>query len=113
MAKAAIQPDSTFRLETPVTTPRQVYFDVLDGVGHEGQRFAVVNDQSFVVEPGHLRLQMDERAKFVIEGGLYNDAGHTEPLGGIYADVDTCGEVHGPGRYGTGGGAIRLPRLKT
>ena len=59
-----------------------------------------------------MRLQMDERAKFVIEGGLYNDAVHSEPLGGIYADVDTCGEVYGPGRCGTGGGAIRLPRLK-
>ena len=55
---------------------------------------------------------MGERAKFVIEGRLYNDAVYTEPLGGIYADVDTCGEVYGPGRYGAGGGAIRLPRLK-
>ena len=86
--------------------------DVLDGVGHEGQRVAVVNDQSFVMEPGHLRLQVDEQAKFVIEGGLYNDAVHSEPLGGIYKDVDTCGEVYGPGRYGAGGGSIRLPRLK-
>ena len=55
---------------------------------------------------------MGERAKFVIEGRLYNDAVYTEPLGGIDADVDTCGEVYGPGRYGAGGGAIRLPRLK-
>ena len=60
----------------------------------------------------HLR-QMADQAKFVIDPGLYNDAVYTEPLGGIYADVDTCGEVYGPGRHGTGGGAIRLPRLKT
>ena len=74
----------------------------------------MVNDQSFVMEPAWaFALQLDERAKFVIEGGLYDDAVYTEPLGGISTGVDTCGEVCGPGRCGTGGEAIRLERLKT
>ena len=74
IAKAPIQPDGTFRVEGSVDEPRKVYFYVLDAIGLEGQRFAPVKGNGFILEPGQLRLRMSRPGRFVIEGGPYNDA---------------------------------------
>ena len=74
VAKAPIQPDGTFRVEASVDEPREVFFYVLDSIGPQGQRFAPVKGNGFILEPGQLRLRMSRRGRFVIEGGPYNDA---------------------------------------
>ena len=74
VTRAPLSPDGTFRVEADVETPRVVYFYVLDARGHEGQRFAPVKGNAFILEPGSLRLHMDRRGQFYIEGGRYNDA---------------------------------------
>ncbi len=74
IAKAPLAADGTFRIEMPVEEPRVVYFHVLNAIGHEGQRYGAVKGQSFVLEPGNLRITMNESARFVIHGGEYNDA---------------------------------------
>ena len=74
IAKAPLAEDGTFRIEVPVEQPQIVYFYVLNGIGHEGQRYGAVKGQSFVLEPGNLRIAMHEAARFVIHGGEYNDA---------------------------------------
>ena len=65
--------DGKFFLEGKVGSPRIVYFYVLNATSKEGMRMAPVKQQSFVLETGDLTLVMDSRAKFVIEGGHYND----------------------------------------
>ena len=50
------------------------YFYVLDAIGPQGQRFAPVKGNVFILEPGQLRLRMSRPGRFVIEGGPYNDA---------------------------------------
>ncbi len=74
IARAPLQPDGTFRVEAAVDTPRDVYFYVLDAIGHEGQRYAPMKGNEFILEPGNLRLRMTRPGLFVIEGGPYNDA---------------------------------------
>ena len=74
IAKAPIQPDGTFRVEAYVDEPREVVFYVLDAIGPQGQRFAPVKGNVFILEPGRLRLRMSRPGRFVIEGGPYNDA---------------------------------------
>ena len=74
VARSPLASDGTFRVEASVETPRVVYFYVLDAVGHEGQRFAPVKGNAFILEPGKLRLHMQRPGQFHIEGGLYNDA---------------------------------------
>ena len=74
IAKAPLAADGTFRIEVPVEEPRVVYFYVLNAIGHEGQRYGAVKSQSFVLEPGNLRITMNEGARFVIHGGEFNDA---------------------------------------
>ena len=74
IAKAPIQPDGTFRVEASVDEPHKVFFYVLDAIGLEGQRFAPVKGNGFILEPGQLRLRMSRPGRFVIEGGPYNDA---------------------------------------
>ena len=74
VAKAPLSPDGTFRVEAPVETPRVVYFYVLDGIGLEGQRYAPVKGNAFILEPGNLRLHMRRPGRFHVEGGRYNDA---------------------------------------
>ena len=74
VAKAPLAPDGTFRIEAAVETPRVVYFYVLDAKGHEGQRFAPVKGNAFILETGNLRLHMSRPGQFHIEGGVYNDA---------------------------------------
>jgi len=74
VAKAAIGPDGTFRLEAPVDEPRRVYFYVLNAVNADGMRMAPVKGNAFILEPGNLELTMSRRGRFVIEGGTYNDA---------------------------------------
>ena len=74
IAKAPIQPDGTFRVEASVDEPREVVFYVLDAIGPQGQRFAPVKGNVFILEPGQLRLRMSRPGRFVIEGGPYNDA---------------------------------------
>ena len=74
IAKAPIQPDGTFRVEASVDEPRKVVFYVLDAIGPQGQRFAPVKGNVFILEPGQLRLRMSRPGRFVIEGGPYNDA---------------------------------------
>ena len=74
IAKAPIQADGTFRVEASVDEPREVFFYVLDSIGPQGQRFAPVKGNGFILEPGQLRLRMSRRGRFVIEGGPYNDA---------------------------------------
>ena len=74
IANAPLVADGTFRIEVLVEEPRVVYFHVLNAIGHEGQRYGAIKDQSFVLEPGNLRITMNESARFVIHGGEYNDA---------------------------------------
>ena len=74
VAKAPLSPDGTFRVEAAVDTPRVVYFYVLDAIGTEGQRYAPVKGNAFILEPGELRLHMSRPGRFHIEGGRYNDA---------------------------------------
>ena len=74
VAKAPLAADATFRIEVPVEEPRVVYFHVSNAIGHEGQRYGAVKGQNFVLEPGNLRITMNESARFVIHGGEYNDA---------------------------------------
>ena len=74
VARSPLASDGTFRVETNVETPRVVYFYVLDAVGREGQRFAPIKGNAFILEPGKLRLHMQRPGQFHIEGGRYNDA---------------------------------------
>ena len=74
VARAPLSADGTFRVEADVETPRVAYFYVLDAWGHQGQRFAPVKGNAFILEPGNLRLHMHRRGQFYIEGGRYNDA---------------------------------------
>ena len=74
IARAPLQPDGTFRVEAAVDTPHEVYFYVLDAIGHEGQRFAPMKGNEFILEPGNLRLNMTRPGRFTIVGGPYNDA---------------------------------------
>ena len=74
IARAPLGPDGTFRVEAAVDTPRDVYFYVLDAMGHEGQRYAPMKGNEFILEPGNLRLHMNRPGRFYFEGGPYNDA---------------------------------------
>ena len=74
VARAPLARDGTFRVEATVETPRVVYFYVLDAIGLEGQRYAPVKGNAFILEPGNLRLHMGRPGQFFIEGGRYNDA---------------------------------------
>ncbi len=74
IVEAPLEADGTFRVTAPVDAPRQVFFHVLDAIGHEGQRWAPTKGNAFILEPGHLRLHMDRPGRFHIEGGAYNDA---------------------------------------
>ena len=65
--------DGMVWLEGTVEVPRNVYFYVLNATSPSGNRMAPVKGQSFILEPGDLKLTMDDRAKFVVEGGHYND----------------------------------------
>ena len=74
IARAPLEADGTFRVEAAVDTPREVYFYVLDAMGHEGQRYAPMKGNAFILEQGNLRLHMTRPGRFYIEGGPYNDA---------------------------------------
>ena len=74
IAKVPLAEDGTFRIEVPVEQPRIVNFNVLNAVGLEGQRWAPVSGQNFVLEPGNLRITLNNGRRFVIHGGEYNDA---------------------------------------
>ena len=74
IARAPLGADGTFRVEAAVDAPREVYFYVLDAIGHEGQRYAPIKGNAFILEPGNLRLHMDRPGRFYLEGGPYNDA---------------------------------------
>lgn len=74
IAQSPLLADGTFRLEGTVATPRRAYFYVLDAVGHEGQRWAPMKGNAFILEPGRLRLHMSRPGQFFIEGGPLNDA---------------------------------------
>ena len=47
---------AVFRVEGVVDAPRRVYFHVLNARGHEGQRYAPVKGNAFILEPGQLRV---------------------------------------------------------
>lgn len=74
LAEAPLADDGTFSLEVAVDEPRVVYFYVLNATGHSGRRMAVIKGQNLILEPGELHLTMNERARFVVEGGEFNDA---------------------------------------
>ncbi len=74
LAEAPVAADGTFSIEVAVKEPRVVYFYVLNATGRSGQRMAPVKGQSLILESGALHLTMNERARFVIGGGKYNDA---------------------------------------
>ena len=65
--------DGKFVLEGRTDAPRNVHFYVLNAVSETGNRMAPVKGQAFVLEPGELTLTMNRRARFVVEGGHYND----------------------------------------
>ena len=73
VAEAPIAADGTFSLSVDVDEPKEVFFYVLDATSESGGRMAPVKGQNFVLEPGELSLHMDERSRFVIDGGKYND----------------------------------------
>ena len=74
IAKVPLAEDGTFRIEVPVEQPWIVNFNVFNAIGLEGQRWGSVKGQNFVLEPGNLRMTMDDGRRFVIHGGEYNDA---------------------------------------
>ncbi len=74
IAKVPLAEDGTFRIEVPVEQPRIVNFNVFNAIGLEGQQWGSVKGQNFVLEPGNLRITMDDGRRFVIHGGEYNDA---------------------------------------
>lgn len=74
IAKAPIAQDGTFRIVVPLHTPRVAFFYVLNAVSAEGNRLAPIKGQNLILEPGELRLTMNERARYVVSGGKYNDA---------------------------------------
>ena len=74
IAKVPLAQDGSFRIEVPVEQPRIVNFNVLNAIGLEGQRWGSVKGQSFVLEPGNLRITLNNGRRFVIHGGEYNDA---------------------------------------
>ena len=74
IATVPIDADGSFRVELAVEEPRGVQFYVQNAVGPEGQRWAPVSGLRFILEPGELRLRMSGSARFVVEGGYYNDA---------------------------------------
>lgn len=80
VAKAPLGEDGTFRLDGAVDAPHRVFFYVLNARGHEGERFGPVKGNAFILEPGRLRLVMQRRGRFHIEGGKYNDAVYNEWL---------------------------------
>lgn len=65
--------DGKFSINYELDEIRAVYFYILDAVSPSGRRMAPVKGQQFIVEPGELTLTMDEQARFVVEGGKYND----------------------------------------
>ncbi len=65
--------DGKFFLEGTVDAPRNVSFYVLGAVSPEGVRWAPVKGQAFILEPGELELTMTARARFLVDGGHYND----------------------------------------
>ena len=65
--------DGKFSITYELDEIRAVYFYVLDSISESGMKMAPVKGQQFIVEPGELTLTMDERARFVVEGGKYND----------------------------------------
>ena len=73
VAEAEITEDGTFSLSTSVEEPLPVYFYVLYATSETGMSLAPVKGQHFILEPGNLSLLMNERGRFVIDGGYYND----------------------------------------
>lgn len=73
VAEAEISADGTFTLSTSVLEPQRVYFYILFATSESGMPLAPVKGQHFILEPGDLSLLMDERGRFVIDGGYYND----------------------------------------
>lgn len=65
--------DGRFFLEGKAAAPRNVFFYVLNSIGPTGARMAPMKGQSFVLEPGDLKLVIDDRARFTLEGGHYHD----------------------------------------
>lgn len=65
--------DGKFSISYELDEIRAVYFYVLDSISPSGLKMAPLKGQQFIVEPGDLTLTMDERARFVVEGGKYND----------------------------------------
>ncbi len=74
IAKAPVGEDGTFRIELPVQKPRVVFFYILNSVSSEGFRMAPIKGQNLILEPGELVLTMNQRARYVVTGGNYNDA---------------------------------------
>ncbi len=74
VVEAPLGPDGTFNLSVDVEEPTPVYFYVLDAISTNGMKMAPVKGQQFILEPGNLSISMDSRAKFVVNGGYYNDA---------------------------------------
>lgn len=74
VAEAEIGEDGRFTLTTRVEEPLPVYFYILYATSDTGANFAPVKGQHFILEAGALSLTMDERSRFVVDGGYYNDA---------------------------------------
>ena len=66
--------DGKFRIEGKLDKVQRVYFYVLDGLTEDGGRMAPIKGQGFILEPGKLTMTMNNRAKFVVHDGKYNDA---------------------------------------
>ncbi|MCY4128780.1 MAG: TlpA disulfide reductase family protein [Gammaproteobacteria bacterium] len=74
VGKAPIGTDGRFILEVAVDHPRQVNFYVLNATHPNGEPISPIKGNSFILEPGQLRLTMSRGDRFTIVGGKYNEA---------------------------------------
>ena len=74
LGQVPISADGTFHLSIEVTEPHQVYFYVLDAVSESGSKWAPTKGQQFILEPGDLTITMNPKRRWIVEGGVYNDA---------------------------------------
>lgn len=73
IAEAQIDSDGSFHLTAEVSEPRKVSFYVLDATTTDGRRLAPTKGQEFILEPGNLKITMDEYRQFTVSGGYFND----------------------------------------
>lgn len=64
--------DGTFRVEGEIDQPRRVYVHVKNGVGPNGEKWAPIKGQQFILEPGDVHVTYTTR-DHTSASGRYND----------------------------------------